>query len=156
MALGTVCETHVVSIDKDSNLLSVSKLMQVRHVGSVVVTEKYKNKDIVVGMVTDRDLALTLGSYPKPQEIKVSQVMHSQPVTARKTEGIFEATLKMSENGVKRIPVVDDDGALFGIVSADDLLGLMAREMANLSKLTDVQVKKEKGIRLAPEGRIQA
>jgi CBS domain-containing protein len=49
----------------------------------------------------------------------------------------------MRENGINRMPVVNDDGSLFGIVCADDLLSFMSDEISNLAKITVTQIKKE-------------
>jgi predicted transcriptional regulator len=147
MALESVCKTKVVTVEKNATLKTVSEFMQNQHVGSIVVTEKYKGRTIPCGIVTDRDVAIALGSSSEAQNLRVEQIMLHQPVTAKKSDGIYETMVRMQEYGVKRLPVVDSNGALFGIISADDLLALVADEINKIAKISDVQVQREKGIR---------
>lgn len=155
MSIKAICKTNVASIERGATLSAVSQLMQQRHVGSIVVTETLDGKKIPCGIITDRDIALVLGSSSKPQEVRVENIMQSQPITAKYSDGIFEVVLKMRENGIKRLPVLSKDGSLFGIVCADDLLSVMAKEINNLARITESQVRREEGINLPVEKHIQ-
>lgn len=155
MWLKSICKTNVVVAEKNSSLKLISELMLKHHVGSVVVVEGFNGKRIPCGIITDRDIALALGSAFKPQEIGVEQIMRSHPITIKSSEGLFEAAVKMREYGVKRLPVVTDDGALFGIICADDILTLMSQEINNLSQITETQIKIENGIRMPVEKHLQ-
>lgn len=53
--------------------------------------------------------------------------------------------LRCANTGLKRLPVVNDDGSLYGIISTDDLFELMAGEISNLAKISGSQVVKERG-----------
>ena len=77
------------------------------------------------------------------------------PVTINVNAGIFETVRKMRDEGIKRLPVINEDGSLYGIVCADDLLTLMSEEIYNLSKINERQLNNEKGIRLPSEKAIQ-
>ena len=68
----------------------------------------------------------------RPEGIRVVDLMSSPVVLARESDGVFEALQAMSEHGVRRLPVVAEDGTLAGIVTADDVLRVMAAELANL------------------------
>lgn len=151
MSIMSICQTDVITVDKRSTLKHVSEVMQEKHVGSIIVTEGFNGKKIPAGIITDRDIALALGSSPRPQEIRVEQIMQSQPITVKTSEGIYETIVKMRENGIKRMPVVLEDGSLFGIISADDMLTLMGEEINNLSKIPEVQVSHERGVRKPTE-----
>lgn len=151
MSIKSICKTNVTTVERGATLSAVSQLMQQRHVGSIVVTEKFNGKSAPCGIITDRDVALVLGSSPKPHELKVENIMQSQPITSKVNDGIFEVIVKMREYSIKRLPVVNEDGSLFGIVSADDLLNLMGEEINNLAKITESQVRIEKGIRMPVE-----
>src|SRR5690606_17080970 len=123
MAIQSISTTEVVTVEKSTNLKEVAKLMFSEHVGCVIVTEG-NGRRIPTGVITDRDIAICVGSSQNPQELLVEQIMHSKPVVAKTSDGIFETIVKMRENGIKRVPVVTDDGSLYGIVSSDDLLSL--------------------------------
>lgn len=145
MSIGSLCSAPAVTIGETTSLIEAAQVMLREHVGSLVVVKASNGKQLVCGMITDRDLALALAGSLNPQTTQVKQVMRSHPTTIRGTDGIYETVLKMKDAGVKRLPVVDDFGALVGIVSADDLIGLLARELSSLSKITDVQIAKEQG-----------
>ena len=92
-----------------------------------------------------------MGVEQNPSHLKVETVMQSQPVTAKVTDGVFETLKKMREFGVKRIPLVDKSGDLCGILAAEDLLNLLSQEMNELSKIGEVQLSNERGVRLPTE-----
>lgn len=151
MSLLSVCQTEVVTIDRKATLKSVAELMQKKHVGSIVVTDGFNGQRIPVGIITDRDIALAIGSSPKPQDIVVEVIMYSNPITVKTSDGIYEAIVRMRENGIKRLPVVMDDGSLYGIITADDLLILMGKEINNLAQIPETQMNHERGLRRPAE-----
>jgi signal-transduction protein with cAMP-binding, CBS, and nucleotidyltransferase domain len=91
------------------------------------------NGQIPVGIVTDRDLALTLAVEAISPEVQVEQVMTAPVRTIPNGAGIFAATQCMRDAGVRRLPIVDDNGNLVGVVSLDDLMSLLGRELHNLA-----------------------
>lgn len=151
MSIRSICNTKVVTIPKNTTLHDVSNLMQNKHVGSVVVIELFEGRKIPAGIITDRDIALALGSSPKASEMKVEQIMQSAPITVNENEGIYETVVRMRKYGVKRLPVTKEDGTLFGIVSADDILSLMGDEISNLAKINENQFRNEQGVKLPTE-----
>ncbi|MEK6624592.1 MAG: CBS domain-containing protein [Bdellovibrionota bacterium] len=155
MTIKSLCKTDVVTLDRKSTLSSVSDVMQKKHVGCVVVVEPLNEKRIPAGIITDRDIALALQSSTRPQDLRVEHIMQSMPVTINVNAGIFETVRKMRDEGIKRLPVINEDGSLYGIVCADDLLTLMSEEIYNLSKINERQLNNEKGIRLPSEKAIQ-
>jgi CBS domain-containing protein len=87
-----------------------------------------------VGIVTDRDLALALGADGVNPQAPVESVMTKPVRTIPDGAGIFAATQCMRDAGVRRLPVVDKEGRLAGIVTFDDLIRLLGRELYNLSE----------------------
>ena len=154
MPIGSICITDVVTISKKSKLKEVTHLMEKYHVGSVVVTDSIEGNRIPVGIITDRDIALSMNSTSNPQDTNVEIVMQSNPISAKTTDGIFDTIVKMRDYGVKRLPVVNGNGTLFGILCADDLLTLMGEEINILSMISEIQISKEKGERLPTESHI--
>lgn len=148
MSIGSLCKAFVTTIDEEVSLAEASKRMQENHVGSLVVVKTFDGKLIPCGIITDRDLALALGSTPAPQHLQVKQLMMAHPIVASASDGIFDTICKMRDHGVKRMPVVNDAGALIGIISADDLMSLLAQEFFNLAKISETQLKKERGVSL--------
>jgi len=69
----------------------------------------------------------------------VEDAMSFDPVTLKETCGVAEGVALMSKLGVRRAPVVDEAGNLVGIVSVDDLLAVLARDLADLAELIKSQ-----------------
>jgi CBS domain-containing protein len=118
----------VVTVIPEDSLQTAASLMEQHNVGAVVVVEQGKP----VGILTDRDLALDLGARGTPLRTTVVRVMTTPVETIGNKDGVFAASAAMREARVRRLTVVDDDGRVVGIVTLDDLLRLLSRELANL------------------------
>lgn len=134
MNLASLCTREIVGIPADASLREAAILMYEEHVGAlVVVTSDEPAK--VVGIVTDRDLALeTLGSDQTASSLQIGHLVQGRPLGVPGSAGVREAAAAMEKGGVRRLLVIDDDGGVIGIVSADDLLHAMADDLATLSK----------------------
>jgi len=126
---GELKETKLVSVGPDEPLSSVAEQMRDHRIGAVVVVQGHKP----VGMVTDRDLALNLGTQRVTPQDPVKRIMSSPVRTIPNGAGVFAATQCMRDGRIRRLPIVDDDGRLVGIVSLDDLMWLLGRELHNLA-----------------------
>lgn len=144
MSIKDICNKELITIDKGAHLKEAASIMQRKHVGSLIVTEASDGKRMAAGIITDRDIALSLASPSKAQDLTVQQIMKANPITVKASEGIYETITKMRKHGIKRVPVVNDDGSLHGIICADDLISLLGDEINTLSKIQEVQVMKEK------------
>jgi CBS domain-containing protein len=104
--------------------------MQEHNVGTVVIVEDRRP----VGIITDRDLALALGARDVSPQAQVQKVMTRHVLAIPEDTGIYTATKFMRERGVRRLPVVDGEDRLVGIVTLDDLLHFLGRELYNLAE----------------------
>jgi CBS domain-containing protein len=120
---------RVVMAGPQEPLASVAHFMEEHHVGAVVIVENHKP----VGIVTDRDLALQVVARGVSPQTPVVRVMSTPVQTIYQDEGVFDTTQAMMSAGVRRLPVVDEDGRLVGIVTLDDLLRVLSRELSNLT-----------------------
>jgi signal-transduction protein with cAMP-binding, CBS, and nucleotidyltransferase domain len=118
----------VVTAGPQETLAAVGRLMEQHNVGAVVLAEDHRP----VGIVTDRDLALHVAARGVPLQTPVARVMSSPVQTVGRDDGVFYTTHSMMESRVRRLPVVDDDGRPVGIVTLDDLLRVLGRELSNL------------------------
>ena len=107
----------VVSAGVDASLGDVAALMRDQNVGSVVILEA----DRPVAMITDRDVALAVGADGVDRGAKVKLYAASPLVTGDTEMNIEEAAAHMVQSRVRRLPILDGDGALAGIVTLDDL-----------------------------------
>jgi CBS domain-containing protein len=120
----------VVTAGPGETLAAVARRMQEHNVGTVVIVEDQRP----VGIITDRDLALALGAQGIAPQSTAQKVMTGHVRTIPDDAGIYTATKCMRECEVRRLPVVDGDDRLVGIVSLDDLLRFLGREMYNLAE----------------------
>lgn len=142
MSIGKICNRETVVARAEDTIVEVSKLMRLHHVGDVVVIEPDEGANVPIGILTDRDLVMEiLAQDLSPDTVTVGDIMSEEIVTAREEDGIWDTLQRMRIKGVRRVPVVDARGGLVGILALDDLLELLAGELADLSKI----VRREEG-----------
>ncbi|HEY4117822.1 MAG TPA: CBS domain-containing protein [Byssovorax sp.] len=108
---------------------SVARRMRDFRVGSVVVTRGARP----VGIVTDRDLVLRVIAEGRDAHLTlVSEIVTYEPTTLPDTASLEAAARTMRDHGVRRVPIVTDDGRIVGMVTADDLVSLLSRELADV------------------------
>ncbi len=102
------------------NLVDVAKLMKSEDVGAVPVVDASTRK--LVGMVTDRDVVVkAIAEDRLPLNTSVRDVMTTDVVTCREDEDVTGAVTRMADRQVRRIPVVDRNGTLLGIIAQADI-----------------------------------
>ncbi|MGB9964233.1 cyclic nucleotide-binding/CBS domain-containing protein [Halobacterium hubeiense] len=126
----------VVRLPEDASLDQVAETMHAEGVGSVVVTGEATD---LAGIVTDRDVALALRDGIDPTQTTASDVMTADPVTAEQGAEVFEVVEMMREEGVRRLPLVDEAGDVVRLVSLDDVLALLGEEFADVAALVEAQ-----------------
>lgn len=132
MTIYTVCQTNVVSISSDTSVEFASDLMREKNIGCLVITENYKP----VGIVTDRDFVIRRSKIPDwDDSTPISAIMTHDVMTIKKDTGIFEAIQVMKSAGVRRLPVVDRGGRLVGLITLDDIIRLLARELGEIARI---------------------
>lgn len=123
----------VVVADPETTALAAAKLMRKHHVGALVVVDGLESNR-PVGIVTDRDLVLALMAEGlDPEVFTAGDIMSVELVTASAALDAMDAVQLMRANRLRRIVIVDDEGRLAGIVSMEDLLELLTRELAALT-----------------------
>ncbi len=144
MPIGDICNREVIVVEPNSSVLDAAKLMRQQHVGDVVVAEKHDGKCVPVGIVTDRDLIMEIVAPElDPSVITVSDIMTLDFSTMKQDAGVFEAIQYMREKAIRRLPVVDEDETLVGIVTYDDLVELLSEELSALAGLVVREQQKE-------------
>jgi len=119
--------------------------MKKYHVGCLIVVEERGKDRIPIALVTDRDLVVKgITEAPaKLETMQVALVMSEELVTARDTERMYDVRKKMRARGVRRIPVVDGEDRLQGIIAFDDMVEWMAQELADLAQLVSREQEHE-------------
>ena len=145
MTIGEFCNREVIIINRDDSVLEAAKLMRQYHVGDVVVVEQRDDKRVPVGILTDRDIVVELvASEVDPSSISVGDAMSDELLTANENEQLTELVEKMRGKGVRRVPVVDANEGLVGIVTIDDLIDLLAEQLNSLVGLVQREQQHEK------------
>ena len=139
MKLNDLFTRAVITAGPDEALAGIARRMQEHNVGTVVVVEDGRP----VGIITDRDLALALGARGLSPQAPVREVMTRHVLAVPEDTDVFTATRFIQDRKVRRLPIVDREDRLVGLVSLDDLLRWLARELSNLAEGIgpEVQVK---------------
>ncbi|MGE0810543.1 MAG: CBS domain-containing protein [Immundisolibacter sp.] len=144
MPIADICSRGVIIASPDDSLRSVAELMRQHHVGSVVVTRDANGVVYPVGIITDRDIVLALvAKNVSPDAVSAGDVMSEPLETADENDEIWQVLERMRNRGVRRLPVVGLRGELIGIVSADDLLELVAEELVSLARIINREQRQE-------------
>src|SRR5512147_3201634 len=105
----------------DDIVAKVAQLMQSENIGSIPVIENEQTQKLV-GIVTDRDLALKIvAKGHDAKSTKVEAVMMRQVVTCRAGDDLQKALDAMAEHQLRRIPIVDNDNKIVGIIAQADV-----------------------------------
>ena len=144
MKVGELCVRETVLIEKDDTLLSAAALMRDYHVGALVVVETLGEKNIPMGIVTDRDIVVKGIAEAKSPQAKVGEIIAGELVTAPEEAQLYDVLERMKANGIRRMPVLDAEGYLAGILTMDDILEFLTDEMKAIGALYGREVKKER------------
>ncbi|WP_025039467.1 CBS domain-containing protein [Nitrosospira briensis] len=144
MPVGEICNRDVIVLRRDETILEAAKLMRYHHVGDVIIVEERDGVRVPVGIVTDRDLVVEIMATELDQAvITVGDIIAQELATVKEDVAIFDAIQYMRSKTVRRLPVVDENGALVGILTLDDLLELLSEELLAIAKLVNYQRQKE-------------
>lgn len=150
MNVGEVCNREVVFAHAQDSVLNAAQLMREHHVGDVVLVEERQGRRVPVGILTDRDIAVEIvAEEVDPATLTLADAVISPLQTVTEAEGVMETVKRMRDAGVRRMPVVDAEGALVGILAADDVLELMAEGVSDLVALVAREQRRERRTRTA-------
>lgn len=117
MKVSEVMTHEVKTIRADQSAQEAATFMLQGDAGSIPVIEG----DRLIGMITDRDIAVRGIAQGRGPDAPVRELMSSGLVCARADDDVDEVATRMSEAQVRRLPVIDDSDNLVGIVSLGDL-----------------------------------
>jgi CBS domain-containing protein len=110
--------------------------MRERHVGCLVVVQELSaSQAVVVGMLTDRDVALGVVAADRdPHGMRVGDVMTQDVVKVREEDSLADVLAAMRRKGVRRVPVTGAQDVLVGIVALDDVLAVLAGQLQTMAQ----------------------
>jgi CBS domain-containing protein len=121
-------ERVVVTVDINDNpsALDVSKLMAKHRIGSIVVIEGNNKKP--VGIITERDIIKKVSAQNKSaDQVAVRHIMSSPLITVKSIDSVDTAAETITENKIKRLVVLEQDGSMVGILSVSDIAKKLAK-----------------------------
>jgi len=133
--ISDVCTRHVFHISSAASIREAAAKMRKCHVGALVVVDNPNGKRKPVGVVTDRDVVMeVVAPGIDAQALTVADIMSRKPACCSESDDLLHAIEIMRNRGVRRLPVLDAKGNLAGMVTADDIVGGITRELSDLTR----------------------
>ena len=151
MLVADICTKDVVTAPRGEPLLDAARKMRERHVGAIIITQEREGMMVPVGVITDRDVVVeaVVPLLDKIQTLTVDDLLTRDIVTVNAGVNVDRALEIMSDAGVRRAPVVDQRGALVGIVTVDDLVETLAARLIGVVGVIRKQQASERKMRSA-------
>jgi CBS domain-containing protein len=119
------------SVSPDTPVSEAARLMKEQDVGLVPVVERVggaETRGRLVGVVTDRDIAIRTVAEGRANDVPVSEVMSGGVKTCGPDDSVEEAMDLMGREQVRRIPIVDERGSLVGVVAQADVVRMQGKD----------------------------
>lgn len=118
---GEVMTREPACCEPGDSIQRAAQLMKTEDVGSLPVVESRSSRTLV-GIITDRDIVVKVVAEGRPaQSASVRDAMTQNPVTVREDDDVNRALSAMADRKVRRIPAVDSEGRLCGIIAQADI-----------------------------------
>lgn len=134
MRASDIGTSRVIQMSDEASVSEAVRTMRNHDVGCVVVVGHADAHGKPVGIVTDRDLALRASAYANGNDAMLRDVASTPLVVCRPDATVDELVSMMLGSHVRRIPIVDGDGGLIGIVSVDDVMTVLATLMQRVAQ----------------------
>lgn len=134
MTVQSICNPNVATIDGEADVAQAAVLMRQEHVGDLIVTEQRDGATWPVGVITDRDIVVEIvAKGVEPSAVRVGDTIKRALVSVGENNGIEFALRQMRHSGVRRVPVVDTEGRLVGVLSIDDVIDHLATQLGHVA-----------------------
>lgn len=139
MKTADICRKPVVTAPGATSIAEVAALMRANHVGSVVVTANGGGRK-PVGILTDRDIVVeVLALGLDPATMTAADIMSQSPVVSQADDDVLWALKVMRDRGVRRLPVVDGQGELAGMLAFDDVVQCLGTSIGDIAQMIGTQ-----------------
>lgn len=140
---------NVICCGPDTPIADVASLMRRHHVGDVLVLDsQQEGARVPIGIITDRDILVeTLSLGVDPKVFSASDLMSTPVTSVQEDASLSEALGVMRGKSIRRLPVVNRAGSLYGIITSDDVLNLIASELSMVAGLMVEQPAREGRLR---------
>lgn len=148
MRVGDLCNGEVVIARTGTPVVAAARLMREHHVGSLIIISDRPETRVPVGMLTDRDIVVAVVAKEiDPRGLTVDEIMSADVLTAHEDVDSSDALRMMRQKGVRRLPIVGQDGGLVGILTLEDILELAGEEIANSARIPTGERAREATVR---------
>jgi CBS domain-containing protein len=153
--LASVCKFPVRTVTPATTVRAAAEIMREHHVGALVVVGG-KNGAVAkpIGIVTDRDIVVAIVALDlNPNVFLIDDLIDRTLTVAKGDQHIREGLELMKKHGIRRLPLIDKQGKLIGIVTMEDLLAELAADLSRLSLVVENEITSELSLR---PGKIRA
>ena len=122
----------VITATLDQTIQTVCKIMYENNIGSVVIVKREVDGFLPIGIITERDITHALGSVELfPTQTPLRELMSTNVISIKPDSSIHDAIAIMHGNNIRRLPVINDDGKMVGIITDKHILGAIAGKNPN-------------------------
>ena len=140
MLVKDLCTHDVATIDADASIRDAAAKMADRNVGSLVIINESGTPH---GIITDRDIVTTVVAQGMNVDETIVEEVMAHPVVSIRESADMEMALSCMTFGMRRIPVVDEEDRLVGVVSLDDYLLLFSKEFDHIRNVLQKELHLE-------------
>ena len=132
MSIERMLRRPVHALEPDKTCQDAAMLMRDQNIGAVVVAKC----GVPLGIVTDRDLVLrVMAPEKRADQVALSEVMSGEPIFLGDARSLDQVIATMRERGIRRMPIVDENGQIEGFISWDDLIVVLAEQIGGLAEV---------------------
>jgi CBS domain-containing protein len=152
LSAGDVCTRVVAIAFRSTSVTEAARVMREQHVGCLIVVDDTPSGRRLAGLLTDRDIVTAVVAHGLDvRTLRVEDVMTTDVATAGEADSILDVTQTMRRKGVRRVPVVDAQGGLIGVVAFDDVIEIIAEQMQLLARAVGRERQREESMRPTPD-----
>lgn len=144
MSLLDFTRKEVVTVEPRTTVMGAACKMIERGVGALVISDA--SGEVASGIVTDRDLLYMISEGLDPLKTTIGCFVPERLHTVSVGDSLSDVTRAMREHGVRRMPILDPEGRLAGLISLDDILSLLGRELADVAGAVGEELEHERRI----------
>ncbi len=135
-----IMKTYVVTAEPENTALEIARKMKEEDVGSVIIVENNKP----IGIVTREDITIkVVADSLEPSSIKAKEIMNQPLVTCNEKDDILDVAMIMNKYGYERLPVVDEENRLKGIISIREILAIAPGLIEIFKERLETRLEKE-------------
>ncbi|MFB6262045.1 MAG: CBS domain-containing protein [Bradymonadaceae bacterium] len=145
MKASELANTSVATITSDETLAEAAHRLRENHVGDLVVLDENDPEGPPIGIITDRDVTIAVDEYG-PEHVgtkKVRAAMTENLILGKADDPVEKLVQNMRDNGIRRIPIIDSEDDIVGIVTFDDLIGYYGDGLMKMAELVQQEISAE-------------